>query len=418
MDCPLQPAAGAARRTVTAGLLALGLGLAIAPSAALAAPAADRAASAPTPVGRPAADTALGTVGELAAQARVPGSDLAADESPGSSLEIGESLLPGQAIVSPSGQYRLLLDFEGHIVLEKEANWLAASSGIHMFYGPNSSLVLRSDGALIMWNGVRESVQRNTAGSGATSLRVQDDGNLVLYRADNSVAYNFDTAEPSQFVHTGHLLPGERLVSDDRGTTLNMQPDGNLVLYSHGVARYATGTSTPGAGAVLQSDGNFVVYSPTLQPLFSTGSARHGGIYNVLSVWSGEFRLYESYSDDRAVALYGSTWGTNVVEPGHLLLPGDRRTGPGGDLLILQTDGNLVQYVGGRPRFATMTNAAFGVMQTDGNFVLYEYVEGGVASPVFSTGSAGHPGSRLVLQTDGNLVVYTPSNRPVFSSRT
>ncbi len=31
--------------------------------------------------------------------------------------------------------------------------------------------------------------------------------------------------------------------------------------------------------------------------------------------------------------------------------------------------------------------------------------------------SAGNPGSRLVVQSDGNLVVYTPKDKAVYSRR-
>lgn len=44
-------------------------------------------------------------------------------------------------------------------------------------------------------------------------------------------------------------------------------------------------------------------------------------------------------------------------------------------------------------------------MQTDGNLVIYG--TGGEA--IWSTDSYGHPGSSLVLQDDGNVVIYDPS---------
>lgn len=43
-------------------------------------------------------------------------------------------------------------------------------------------------------------------------------------------------------------------------------------------------------------------------------------------------------------------------------------------------------------------------MQNDGNFVLYT----SSYSPQFSTRTEGHPGSALVVQDDGNLVIYAP----------
>jgi len=53
-------------------------------------------------------------------------------------------------------------------------------------------------------------------------------------------------------------------------------------------------------------------------------------------------------------------------------------------------------------------------MQTDGNLVLYA---GGAA--VWSTGTNGTGSqNRLVMQSDGNLVIYTQLNHPVWASKT
>jgi hypothetical protein len=54
------------------------------------------------------------------------------------------------------------------------------------------------------------------------------------------------------------------------------------------------------------------------------------------------------------------------------------------------------------------------VMQTDGNLVLYA-----AGAPVWATGTNGTgTQNRLVMQSDGILVVYTQLNHPVWSSRT
>ena len=44
-------------------------------------------------------------------------------------------------------------------------------------------------------------------------------------------------------------------------------------------------------------------------------------------------------------------------------------------------------------------------------------LNGRAGTPVWSTRTDGNPGSRLVLQSDGNLVVYSPANRPLFANR-
>ena len=56
-------------------------------------------------------------------------------------------------------------------------------------------------------------------------------------------------------------------------------------------------------------------------------------------------------------------------------------------------------------------------MQPDGNFVLYRFTDDDFVVPVFETRSGRNPGSRLLVQSDANLVVYTPAGRAVYASR-
>ena len=53
------------------------------------------------------------------------------------------------------------------------------------------------------------------------------------------------------------------------------------------------------------------------------------------------------------------------------------------------------------------------VMQTDGNLVLYEF-----SAPRWRSGTEGHPGARLEVQQDGNLVIYDTAGRARWSSGT
>ena len=71
------------------------------------------------------------------------------------------------------------------------------------------------------------------------------------------------------------LLPGQSLTSTGGRYRLFYQPDGNLVLYDdvEGIAVWNTGTAGAGAGqAVMQGDGNFVVYDAQGTPAWFTGT--------------------------------------------------------------------------------------------------------------------------------------------------
>jgi hypothetical protein len=82
--------------------------------------------------------------------------------------------------------------------------------------------------------------------------------------------------------------------------------------------------------------------------------------------------------------------------------------------LVMQDDGNLVEYVGGRPLWATGTHGhpgAFAAMQTDGNLVVY--TPGG--TPLWSSKTYGNPGAYLVIRNDANLRVMSASGGALWS---
>ena len=74
----------------------------------------------------------------------------------------------------------------------------------------------------------------------------------------------------------GRLLSGQSLTSSNGRYRLVYQTDGNLVLYDD-VERtipWASGTAGTSAGmALMQGDGNFVVYDAQMNGLWSTGTA-------------------------------------------------------------------------------------------------------------------------------------------------
>ncbi|GAB1644274.1 RICIN domain-containing protein [Krasilnikovia sp. MM14-A1259] len=78
-----------------------------------------------------------------------------------------------------------------------------------------------------------------------------------------------------------------------------------------------------------------------------------------------------------------------------------------GDVLIVQTDGNLVIYKDGHAVWATNTNNGVKLINhRDGNLVFYRADN----TPVWSSNTAGNGPSTLQLQDDGNLVLYRNSD--------
>jgi hypothetical protein len=92
-----------------------------------------------------------------------------------------------------------------------------------------------------------------TSGNGRAILRVQSDGNVVLYK-DNRPAWQAPNVYPN----------ADRLV---------MQEDGNLVIYNKaGKALWAAGTWQKGHYLAVQDDGNVVVYNKSNQPVWATNT--------------------------------------------------------------------------------------------------------------------------------------------------
>jgi hypothetical protein len=94
----------------------------------------------------------------------------------------------------------------------------------------------------------------------------------------------------------------------------------------------------------------------------------------------------------------------STLSPGQSLSPG-QEIDAGGYRLVMQTDGNLVEYTGSSVLFASNTAGQSGdylIMQTDGNLVVYS--SGGQWR--WQSGTPGYTNSYLAIQTDGNVVVY------------
>lgn len=87
--------------------------------------------------------------------------------------------------------------------------------------------------------------------------------------------------------------------------------------------------------------------------------------------------------------------------------------------LVFQADGNLVlcdSYPSSRPIWEAKCQNRGGdlcLMQPDGNLVVYA-----AGIPIWSSKTNGNPGARLVVQGDGNTVIYRANNTVAWSTNT
>ena len=115
-------------------------------------------------------------------------------------------------------------------------------------------------------------------------------------------------------------------------------------------------------------------------------------------------------TDVQSTGAYKGEWLNvgDALHSGEAMLSSD-----GHYKLLLQRTGDLVLF---DPSNAVLwdtgtagTNADQLVMQGDGNLVLYAG-----AQPLWATGTTT-AGSRFVVQVDGNLVIYSPSGPPIWA---
>jgi hypothetical protein len=144
-----------------------------------------------------------------------------------------------------------------------------------------------------------------------TTARLRHVGITLLIAVSTLMTVLFGLGAPAQAATSNTLWRGgtlqaeQALVSDQGNFTLRMQGDGNLVAFGSSGVVWASGTNGSGANrAVLQSDGNLVLYTGSGRAVFATGTA-----------------------------------GTTA------------------DALVMQSDGNLVLYGAGRAFWASESKA-------------------------------------------------------------
>lgn len=110
---------------------------------------------------------------------------------------------------------------------------------------------------------------------------------------------------------------------------------------------------------------------------------------------------------------------TDTLQSGQSLpINGTLDSGDGRFVLVMQSDGNLVMYrQGGSARWATGTDGKpFGRLDMQTDGNLVLYDPAG--KPLWATGTNGHAGARLVMQDDGNLLIYSTSGTALWASGT
>jgi hypothetical protein len=306
------------------------------------------------------------------------------------------ALTTGSTLLSSDGYTSLTLDIGGYLTLRNDFQsvWTPNVSA-----GVGGRLVLQTDGNLVLYTKGDQPVWNSaTSGKGTSMLYIQEDGNMAL---DNSSGATWASATAQPIGHNNYvqsaLTPGSIMYARqsaqtaDRKLKLTMQSDGNLVLYSPDKPLWATNTVGSGATTfAVQTDGNLVLYTKDNKPVWS--SRTNGSMPSQLAVQTdGNLVLY---------GFSGPLWLTNSLQP------------------LLQSDATN-SLTGGQKltpgQYLTSDNLQYKLLlQTDGNLVLYDFQN----RASWSSGTSNRPVVQAVVQSDGNVVLYDSSGKVYWSAGT
>jgi hypothetical protein len=212
------------------------------------------------------------------------------------------------------------------------------------------------------------------------------------------------------------LHKDDYLLSPDGRSALALQRNGNFVLYDNFKLVWETGALGRAADrAIMQPDGNFVVYDSSNQALWNSTTDGNAGARlimqtdgNVVIYSSSNVVLWATHTlhnpDNLNYIMSPGFGGIATMYPGQSIYTPDRRF-----RLILQTDGNLVLYSPTKALWASGTDGqptAFLTLQSDGNLVLYDRS----VHPLWASYTVRFGLTRLIVQGDGNLVLYDQFN--------
>lgn len=186
------------------------------------------------------------------------------------------------------------------------------------------------------------------------------------------------------------LLPGQYLLSPDSHTVLRLQNEGDLTAlgnFNSVWSNFMAGQHVK--GVYMQSDGNLVAYNTSNQPVWASGTSSNSGAHLVLQT-DGNIVIYSTTGQ--------AVWSTGTVSnPGYL----SKTTDSLGSGLTLYPGQSLL----------TPSQHFRLVLQPDGNLVIYKD-----GQPIWASSTAGKDVSQLSMQADGNLVIYSKSGTPLWAS--
>lgn len=340
---------------------------------------------------------------------------------------INTTLPKGNKIVSPQGISSLVLTEQGDLVVMLGNSIII---DVKTNVAPvGNSLKLGTDGSLSVYtanNDVKWTTGPLTTTSANFILTISDTGIVTILNYDTNAPvtvvfkpyvpplnvyppppYNAQNSLDSKLNTT--LVSNQSIKSQDGSATLVMQNDGNLVMYTNNMnkVKYSSASNfiPKGVMAQMKNNGALVVKDNTGLEIWTTGVLgtstyilyiSNDGELNVLDYVTGKSQpiQFPSFPPPQytsgAYSRDSIKW-TTLASGGMITSPSGKAT------LVMQTDGNLVSYIGGK---------CSGSGCVGGTVVSYTGTYGG-----------NNGGNTLLLKPDGSLnVIPKTGGTPVWSS--
>ncbi|MCK0092637.1 LysM peptidoglycan-binding domain-containing protein [Rhodococcus sp. F64268] len=183
-----------------------------------------------------------------------------------SSLNSGQSLSVGQELKSDNGKYTLVLQQDGNLVLSEDGKAVWAAG---------------------------------TDGSGTVRATVQEDGNFVLYKDDNSPVWASET-------------------SGNSGVRLTVQDDRNVVLYAGDKPVWASNSVAPKAAAPVAEPAH-VAPAPAEPAPAPAPAARTHTVASGDTLWAIAERFYGDGNQYQRIADASGVSNPDLIQPGQVL---------------------------------------------------------------------------------------------------
>jgi Ca2+-binding RTX toxin-like protein/6-phosphogluconolactonase (cycloisomerase 2 family) len=330
-------------------------------------------------------------------------------------LTAGESLSIGEFITSPNGAVRLQMQADGNVALwnGNTVLWDAFSNG-----GTAGHILrMQEDGHLVLYkaDGVTPAWTSNTFGNDGAFAVLQHDGNFVIYDTEQTPLWSTETSAQTVPVRQTHAIDGllnagaMAVTNDNRHLIVTNGTEDALLIFD-----LATNGDISGGPRIVRDGVNGV-----------------NGLDDVSSLKISGNHLYTTSPAENTLSLFirgsglaaggggntlGGHNGDSILAVGEKLSIGESLLSPNGSLhLDMQSDGNVALWYGDQVVWTSGTHLLGGHelrMQADGNLAVYNSAN----QAVWVTATDGNSNAFLSLQDDGNLVVRGSSNQELWVS--